>query len=79
LQHWICCLMLSRLNSEHNGACSKLLKIRNSLLSQRIDHFLHLWVNLTTRIQTTISSSTLGTFAKRLTQDEESCELQLKM
>jgi len=39
LPHWICCLMLSRLNPEHIFACANLLNIITSLLSQRIDVF----------------------------------------
>jgi len=46
LRHWICCLMLSRLTSEHIFACGNLPNISNSLLSQRIDFFLHVSVNL---------------------------------
>ena len=63
--------MLSRLNPEHIFACANLLNISNSLLSQRIDFFLH--VNLIKQIHRAqlFPHQLCGTFAKRHTQDEK--------
>jgi len=71
LRHWICCSILPRLNSEHIFACANLLNISNSLLSQRIDFFLHVRVNLIKRMHRAqmFLHQHCGTFAKRLTQD----------
>jgi len=81
LRHWICCLMLSRLNSEHIFACANLLNISNSLLSQRIDCLLHFRVNLIKRIHRAqlFLHQHCGTFAKRLTQDEKVMILKIEL
>jgi len=65
--------MLSRLNSEHISACANVLNISNSLLSQRIDFFLHVRVNLIKRIHRAqlFLHQVSGTLGKRLTQDEK--------
>jgi len=65
--------MLSRLNPGYVFPCSNLLKISNSLLSQRIDCLLHVRVNLIKRIHRAqlFLHQLCGTFAKRLTQDEK--------
>ena len=81
LRHWICCLMLSRLNSEHIFACANLLNISNSLLSQRIDCLLHVRVNFIKRIHRAqlFLHQHCGTFAKRLTQDEKVVILKIEV
>ena len=73
LRHWIWCLLLPRLNSEHIFAGANLLNISNSLLSQRNEFFLHVRVNLIKRIHRAqlFLHQHCGTFAKRLTQDEK--------
>jgi len=46
LRHWICCSMLSRLNSEHIFACANLLNISNSLaLIELIVYFMSEWIS----------------------------------
>ena len=45
LRHWICCLMLSRPNSEHIFACANLLNISNPLfLTDFIISFICEWI-----------------------------------
>ena len=81
LRHWICCLMLSRLNSEHIFACANLLNISNSLLSQRIDCLLNVRVNLIKRIHRAqlFLHQHCGAFANRLTQDEKVVILKIEV
>ena len=81
LRHWICCLMLSRFNSEHIFACANLLNISNSLLSQRIDFFLPVRMNLIKRIHSAqlFLHQHCGIFAKRLTQDKEVVILNIEV
>jgi len=81
LRHWICCLMLSHLNSEHISACANLLNISNSLLSQRIDCLLHVRVNLIKRIHRAqlFLHQLCGTNSKRLTQDEKVVILNIEV
>ena len=73
--------MQSRLNSEHIFACANLLNINNSLLSQRIDFFLPVRVNLIKRLHRAqlFLHQHFGTFAKRLTQDEKVVILNIEV